>query len=334
MKIICYGVRSNERPYFEKLNKYHFDLKLTEEYLNKNNADLAQGCDAVLLRGNCLADRKNLEYFAKDCGIKYVFTRTVGFNHIDLKAAQDFNIQVARVPNYSPYSVAELAMTLGMQMFRHTNLATTNSAHNEFKALPEMFSREIHTSTVGIVGAGKIGVTEAKLYKGMGTKVLAYDPYPSEAAKQYVEFCSLSELLKNSDIVSLHMPYFPGKNDKFVNKDFLKQMKSSAVLVNTARGELVDTQAVIDAIKNNEIEGYAADVVADEKAIIGKDFDSVDSIPDHEIQELIKLYPKVILTPHIGSFTEPALEGMISISFENFHDSLTTGTNKNIISSK
>lgn len=331
MKILCYGVRSNERPYFEKLNKYNFDLKLTDEFLNENNANLAQGCDAVLLRGNCLANRNNLKYFSEDCGIKYVFTRSIGFNHIDLKAAKDYNIQVARVPNYSPYSVAELAMTLGMQLFRHTNLATTNSAKGDFEVVPELFSKEIHSSIVGIIGAGKIGLTEAKLYRGMGAKVLAYDPFPNKAAEEIVEFRDLDEVLANSDIVSIHIPYLPGKNENFVNVDFLKKMKKSAVLVNTARGEIVDTKAVINAVENGEIEGYAADVIVDEKDTMGKKFTSIDEIPDSEVRALVKLYPKVLLTPHIGSFTEPALEGMISISFDNFHKSFTTGSNPNII---
>lgn len=328
--IVCYGVRPIEEPYFKKLNKYDFDLKLVTEFLTDDNVDEAKGMDAVLIRGNCAASAKNLKIF-KRYGIKYVFTRSVGFNHIDLKAAKELGIQIARVPNYSPYAVAELAMTLGMQLFRHTNIATTDSMAGNFTVKPVLFSKEIHSSTVGIIGAGKIGSTEAKLYDGMGTHVVAYDPRPNGKAGEYVDFESLDDVLAESDIVSIHIPYIPGTNENFINADFLKKMKKSAILVNTARGEMADTKAIIDAVKNGEIAGYAADVVIDEKDIMGHQFDSVDDIPNADVRELAKLYPKVILTPHMGSFTEPALEDMISISFDNFHDTFTTGTNKNVL---
>lgn len=330
MKIVCYGVRPIEEPYFEKLNKDRFDLKLVADFLTDDNVAEAAGMDAVLIRGNCAATAKNLKKFA-DYGIKYVFTRSVGFNHIDLKAAGELGIQVARVPNYSPYAVAELALTLGMQMFRHTNIATTDSLKGDFTVKPSLFSREIHWSTVGIIGAGKIGITEAKLYRGMGARVLDFDPHPNPAVGKVVEFVSMADLLAQSDIVSIHVPYFPGKNDKMINATTFKQMKSSAIFVNTARGEIVDTRAVIAAINSGEIAGYAADVVIDEKQIMNHRFASLDDLPNEAVKELAKLYPKVILTPHMGSFTEPALEDMISISFANFAETIKTGTNKNVI---
>lgn len=331
MKIVCYGVRPIEEPYFKKLNKYDFDLKLVTEFLTDDNVDEAKGMDAVLIRGNCAASAKNLKIFAKDYGIKYVFTRSVGYNHIDLKAAKELGIQIARVPNYSPYAVAELAMTLGMQMFRHTNIATTDSSQGNFSVTPNLFSKEIHSSTIGIVGAGKIGTAEARLYKGMGTTVLAADSHPSERAAKYVDFKPLDDVLAASDIVSIHIPYFPGENENFIDADFLKKMKPSAILVNTARGEIVDHQALLSALENNEIAGYAADVTIDEKDIMGSKFGSVDAIPNETVRDLAKLYPKVLFTPHMGSFTEPALEDMISISFDNFHETFTHGTNKNVL---
>lgn len=331
MKIICYGVRPIEEPYFKKLNKYHFDLTLTPEFLTDDNAALAKGMDAVLIRGNCAANERNLKLFAS-FGIKYVFTRSVGFNHIDLHAAKKLDIQVARVPNYSPYAVAELAMTLGMQMFRHTNLAIDNTQQGNFNVEPALFSKEIHTSTVGIIGLGKIGYAEASLYHGMGTRVLAYDPHPYDQAREMVDFVSMDELLTQSDIVSLHVPYFPGKNENLINQDAFAKMKASAIFVNTARGELVNTADVKTAVESGQIAGYATDVVIDEKQVMNHQFDSVDAIPNAAVRGLVKLYPKVIVTPHMGSFTEPALEDMITISFQNFEESFTTGSNQNVIS--
>lgn len=330
MKIVCYGVRPIEEPYFHRLNQDNYELKLVPDFMNDENVAEAQGMDAVLIRGNCAATAENLAKIAS-YGIKYVFTRTVGFNHIDLTAAKELGIQIARVPNYSPYAVAELAMTLGMQMFRSTSAVVANTAHGDFRVQPGYFSKEIHSSTVGIVGAGKIGIAEAKLYHGMGAKVLAYDPFPNDRFKDIVEFVSLEELLAQSDIVSVHVPYFPGKNENMFNAESFKLMKNSAIFVNTARGELVDHQAVIDAIKQGEIAGYAADVFVAEKDIMGKEFASINELPNPQVQALAALYPKVLLTPHVGSFTEPALEDMISISFKNFADSFATGTNANVI---
>ena len=187
---------------------------------------------------------------------------------------------------------------------------------------------------MGIIGAGKIGLTEAKLYHGLGAHVLAFDPHPYEPAKQYVDFVSMVELLSRSDIVSIHVPYFPGQNDNMINADTFKQMKNSAIFVNTARGEIVDTRAVIDAINDQQIAGYATDVVIDEKQIMNKQFPSLDALPNEDVKEMAKLYPKVVITPHMGSFTEPALEDMISVSFDNFAESLKTGTNANVIEYK
>ncbi|MEH7392319.1 hypothetical protein [Bacillus sp. JJ1474] len=142
LKIACYGVRKNEVRYFNQLNKYGFELNLIEELLNHDNIDTAKGMDAVLLRGNCVADKQNMQKM-KEFGIKYVFTRTVGYNHIDLQAAADCDMHVARVPSYSPNAIAELALTLAMSLLRHTAYTTTRTANNDFTVDGVMFSKEI-----------------------------------------------------------------------------------------------------------------------------------------------------------------------------------------------
>lgn len=330
VKITSYGVRPIEQPYFDKLNKYDFDMTYVEELLTHDNVTAAQGADAVLVRGNCVVDRQNLEAFA-GWGIKYVFTRSVGFNHMDLQAAADLGIEMARVPGYSPYAVAELAFTLGMTLFCHVNLAISQTRQADFTISNAMFSKEIHTATVGIVGIGRLGYTEAKLYKALGAKVVAYDPYPSDAAKELAELVDLPTLLAQSDIVSIHVPYFPGKNEDLVNTDFIQQMKSGAVLINTARGELANVPAILKGLEDGHLSGYGTDVVADEVAIIGKRFASVNEVPNQGVQDLLRANPKVLITPHVGSYTEPALQDMIRISYDNFHDILTTGKTANAI---
>ncbi|MHC3387683.1 NAD(P)-dependent oxidoreductase [Lacticaseibacillus paracasei] len=333
MKIVCYGVRPIEEPYFRKLNKYHYDLKLVNAYLDHDNVTEAEGCDAVLVRANCACDEQNLKKF-KSYGINWVFTRTVGFNHYDLKAAKESDIKIARVPNYSPYAVANLAFTLGAALTRHVVAAVDAVHQGDFTVSPYYFSTEFNRLTVGIYGAGKIGAIEGKMWKSIGAKVLAYDPYPSDFARQYVKFVSEDDLLQSSDIVSVHVPYFPGKNDNLLNSDFLKKMKETAFLINTARGQLADTNAVAKAVEDNEIAGYGADVVIDETRINGHKFNSLAEVPNSSVQSLMKLYPKVLITPHMGSFTEPALEDMISISYDNFHEMQETGDVKNKVEYK
>ncbi len=327
-KIAVYGVRDNEVDYFKKLNQYQYELKLLPELLTHDNIDTAQGMDAVLLRANCVADAQNLQKL-HDWQIKYVFTRTVGFNHIDLQAAQDNGQIVARVPSYSPHAVADLAFTLGLTLQqRRVSWATHASHQKNFIVQPSEFTREIHDLKVGIIGTGRIGLTEAQNYHALGTKVIGYDVFQSEAAKKIVDFKSQEEVFQTADIVSLHVPYFPGKNDRFVNADLINLMKPQAVLVNTARAEIVDISAVVAALQNDRLSGFATDVLDHEADYFGK---KVDQIKDLNLQALIDLYPRVLITPHLGSYTEEALVDMIKISFDNFHEVLATGTCDNLV---
>ncbi|MCF3943756.1 2-hydroxyacid dehydrogenase [Oceanobacillus alkalisoli] len=330
IKVVCYGVRENEVAYFHKLNKYNFELTLIEDLLTHDNIETTRGMDAVLLRGNCIADRKNIAMM-NEYGVKYLFTRTVGFNHIDLQAAADYELDVARVPSYSPNAIAELALTLAMSLLRHTAYTTNRTADGNFMVNSVMFSKEIRNCKVGIIGTGKIGLTEAKLFKGLGAEVLGYDIYQSEEAKEVVTFKEMDELLQESDIVSIHVPYFPGKNDKMINDAFISKMKDGAILINTARGELQDNEAILRAIQSNKLEGFGTDVLPGEERIFFKNFNGEKEALDATVQELINLYPRVLITPHIGSNTDEALSNMIETSFENFNDMLTTGRTENAI---
>ena len=329
-KVVCYGVRPNEVEFFHKYNKYNYDLKLVEALTTHENITECEGADAVLLRGNCVADRQNLEKL-KGYGIKYVFTRTVGFNHIDLQAAADLGLIVARVPGYSPNAIAELSLTLGMMLLRHTAAATSATAAGDFVVSPTYFSKEIRNCTVGIIGTGRIGFTEAKMFKGLGAKVLGYDVYEYDACREVLDYVTLDELLAQSDIVSLHVPYFPGQNDKMANAEFFSKMKDGAIFLNTARGELQDNEAILAALKSGKLDGYGTDVFANETAFFFKKLGSAAEISDPTVRELVQMYPKVLVTPHIGSNTDEALANMIEYSMDNFNEILTTGTTKNLV---
>lgn len=329
-KVTCYGVRKNEVEFFHKLNKYGYELNLVENLMSKENVEEAKGSDAVIVRGVCAANAENLETLSS-YGIKYVFTRAAGINNIDLKTAEKLGIKVARVPGYSPNAIAELSLTLAMMLLRHTAYTVERTAKYDFRVTPTMFSKEIRNCKVGIIGVGKIGLTEAKLFKGLGAEVLGYDVYQSDEAKEIVKFVELDELLSESDIVSLHMPYIAGQNDKFVNTEFISKMKTGAILMNTARGELQSNEAVLDALRANKLGGYGTDVFDNESKLFFKNHENGDQIHDQVVRQIIDFYPKVLVTPHIGSNTDEALSNMIETSFDNLNEILTTGKCKNSV---
>ncbi len=323
-KIACYGVRSNEVEYFNKLNKYNYELTLIPDLLRHDNVETAKNHDAVLLRGNSIADQQNLDAF-HSYGIKYVFTRTVGFNHIDVEYARKLGIRMARVPSYSPTAIAELSVTLAMMLLRKTAYMTMKSAYRDFVIDDEMFTREIRNCTVGIIGLGKIGLAEAQLFRGLGAHIVGYDIFEAEKAKELVEFMDIDTLLAKSDIVSLHVPYIPGKNDKFVNADFINKMKDHAILVNTARGEIQSNEAILAALESKKLSGFATDVFSNEAEFFQRKFMPWQTVPDPVVQKLIEMFPRVLVTPHVGSNTEEALSNMVETSYDNFNDILTTG---------
>ena len=329
-KVTCYGVRKNEVEFFHKLNKYGYELNLVENLMSKENVEEAKGSDAVIVRGVCAANAENLETLSS-YGIKYVFTRAAGINNIDLKTAEKLGIKVARVPGYSPNAIAELSLTLAMMLLRHTAYTVERTAKYDFRVTPTMFSKEIRNCKVGIIGVGKIGLTEAKLFKGLGAEVLGYDVYQSDEAKEIVKFVELDELLSESDIVSLHMPYIAGQNDKFVNTEFISKMKTGAILINTARGELQSNEAVLDALRANKLGGYGTDVFDNESKLFFKNHEDGNQIHDQVVRQIIDFYPKVLVTPHIGSNTDEALSNMIETSFDNLNEILTTGKCKNSV---
>lgn len=327
-KIICFGVREYEKPYFEKLGKqYGYELVLRSEYLNNDCWELAKGYAIVMVRGNCVVDREHMKML-KDNGLKYYLTRTAGYNHVDVAACKEFGIETAFVPGYSPNAISELALTLSMMLLRNTAYACDQTHQGHFKVTNQMFSREIRGCTVGIMGCGRIGCTTASLFKGLGAKVIGYDVFQSDHAKQLVEFKDIDSFLSDADVIICHMAYFKGKNDNFIDADKIAHMKEHAILVNVARGEVMDTKAALDAVKNGHLDGLGLDVIDHEKTLFNKDFDP-ENMGDPIHQEIIDLYPKVLITPHIGSATDLALVDMIEVSLKNMDEYLATGKCKN-----
>ena len=273
-----------------------------------------------MVRGNCMADRQNLELLSKH-GLKYVLTRTVGFDHVDLEAVKELGLKSARVPGYSPNAISELALSLAMMLLRHTAYTVNRTKDKNFTIDSFMFSKEIRNCTVAVLGAGRIGLTTAKLFKGLGARVIAYDVFQNDAAKEIVEFMELDQVLAEADIISVHMPYIQGVNERMINDEFIAKMKDNAILVNTSRGEVQDTEAIIRAIESGKLGGFGTDVLENEYDVFFKDLTG-QALEDKTKEKLISLYPKVLVTPHIGSYTDEALTNMIEYSYENLREYL------------
>ncbi|MGL5050688.1 MAG: 2-hydroxyacid dehydrogenase [Fusobacteriaceae bacterium] len=326
MKLICFGVRKVEKDFFLKLNKFGYELTLVEELLNDKNIHLIENHEAVMLRANCPANKTNLEKI-KNFGVKYLLTRTVGYDHIDLNAAKELGFFMARVPRYSPNAVGELAITFAMNLVRKIAYTVGRTKDKNFLVDEYMFSPEIRNLTVGVVGTGKIGYTSAKLFHGLGAKVIAYDIFKNKEAEQIVDYVSLEELFKNSDIITLHCPYIKGDNDNLISKEAIATMKDGVIVINTARGELQDISAIIEGLESGKIGGFATDVFSNEKEFFFKDMSGKEL--DEKTEKLISMYPKVLVAPHIGSYTDEALTNMIEISYENLNDFINTGDCEN-----
>ncbi|QVK18188.1 lactate dehydrogenase [Mycoplasmatota bacterium] len=326
-KIVCFGVRDVEIEYFHKLNNFGYELELVSSGLNDQSVLKVENASAVMVRGNCQANRKNLEYLAKK-GVKIVLTRTVGFNHVDLEAAKELGMKVARVPSYSPNAISELAVTLAMMLLRHTAYTVKKTSERDFTVDAKMFSKEVRNCTVGVLGVGRIGYTTAKLFHGLGAKVLGFDVYQNEEAKKIVDFKSMDDVLAESDIISVHLPFFKDQNYHIINDDFLSKMKDGAILVNTARGQLQDNEAILKALKSGKLAGFGTDVFEGESSFFFKNLKGT-KVTDETVEELVQMYPKVLITPHIGSYTDQALTNMIEISYQNMNEFLTEGKSKN-----
>ena len=187
-QIACFGVRDYEIPYFEELGKkYDYDLVLFPQFLNTENYQDAYGYEVVMVRGNCVVNKEAMKDLYQH-GLRYYLTRTAGYNHVDIEACKELGIETAYVPGYSPNAISELALTLAMMLLRNTAYIVDYTHHGNFKVTNQMFSREVRGCRVGILGCGRIGLTSAQLFKGLGAEVVGYDVYQSDRAKEIFTF--------------------------------------------------------------------------------------------------------------------------------------------------
>ena len=290
--------------------------------LSAETASAANGARAVCIFVNDQADRPCLEALAA-LGVKLLALRCAGFNNVDLAAAKSLGLAVVRVPAYSPHAVAEHTVALLLTLNRKIHRAFNRVRALNF-SLSGLVGFDLHGKTIGIIGTGKIGRIAAQIFLGFGTEVLAYDPLPTLdwAATHGVRYVDLEALLAESDVVSLHLPLTP-QTHYLLNATTLARMKRGAHLINTSRGKLVDTTALIEALKSGQIGGVALDVYEEEEGIFFEDL-SGEVLQDDELSRLL-MFPNVLITAHQAFLTHEALSEIARVTTENLLRS-ETGT--------
>jgi len=290
------------------------EWRFMECRLSAETAAAAHGAQAVCTFVNDRVDRPCLEALAA-LGVKHVALRCAGFNSIDLAAARELGFSVTRVPAYSPYAVAEHAVALLLALNRKIPRAN-NRVHDLNFALNGLVGFDLHGKTAGIFGTGKIGRVAAQILRGFGMKVLAFDPYPSpEWAKEHgVEYTDPQTLARESAVISLHTPLTP-ETHHIINARTLELVKPGTILINVSRGALVDTKALIDALKSGRLGGVALDVYEEEEGVFFEDL-SGQILQDDELARLLT-FPNVLITAHQAFLTQEALAEIAHVTATN-----------------
>ncbi len=282
--------------------------------LSSETAATAAGASAVCVFVNDRLDRDCLERLA-DSGVRHIALRCAGFNNVDLAAAHDAGLMVTRVPAYSPYAVAEHTVALVLTLNRRIHRAFNRVRELNF-SLAGLVGFDLHGKTCGIVGTGKIGRIAAEIFRGFGMKVVAHDPFPSTdwAEAHGVTYATLPDVLAVSDIVSLHLPLSP-ETHHLIDATTVTLMKPGSMLVNTSRGKLIDTTAVIRGLKSGRLGGLAIDVYEEEEGVFFEDL-SGTVLQDDELARLLT-FPNVLITAHQAFLTREALGEIARVTVTN-----------------
>lgn len=314
MKLAIYSTKQYDRKYFEQVNlEYGFDIEFFDFLLTEKTAKTAKGYDGVCLFVNDIGNRVVLEEL-KNEGVKFIALRCAGFNNIDLDAAKELGMPVVRVPAYSPEAVAEHAIGMMMCLNRRIHRAYQRTRDANF-SLEGLTGFTMYGKTAGVIGTGKIGIAALRILKGFGLRLLAFDPYPSQAALDLgVEYVPLNTLFEQSDIISLHCPLTP-ENYHLIDSSAFAQMKNGVMIINTSRGGLIDSQAAIDALKHQKIGALGMDVYENERDLFFED-KSNDVIQDDVFRRLSACH-NVLFTGHQAFLTAEALTSIAQTTLEN-----------------
>jgi len=312
MKIAFFSTKIYDREFFDRYITTH-EIIYFEAPLNEQTVNLAAGCKAICVFVNDKITATVIKAL-KSIGVELIALRCAGFNNVDIVAAEADGITIVRVPEYSPYAVAEHAVALILTLNRKTHKAYNRVREGNF-SLDRLTGFDLHNKTIGVIGTGKIGQIFCRIMLGFGCKVLAFDVVANrqlEAAG--VEYLPLIDILGAADIISLHCP-LTEQTQHIINAQTIAMMKEGVMLINTSRGALVNTAAAIDGLKNRRIGYLGLDVYEQEETLFFNDL-SENIIDDEDIMRLLS-FPNVLITSHQGFFTEEALAEIARVTLRN-----------------
>ena len=327
MKILFYDTKSYDRESFEKLLPQYpqLELEFMETELSPRTARLAQDYDAICAFVNSDVETRTIEALHRS-NVRLILMRCAGFNNVDVDTAGRLGITIMRVPGYSPEAVAEHAMGLALTVNRHMHKAYVKVRENDF-SLNSLMGFNFYQKTAGIIGTGKIGAAMARICRGFGMRILAYDVYRNPSL-DFVEYVDLDALLKASDLVSLHCP-LTDATYHLINRNTIQEMKEGVILVNTSRGGLVKTEDLIEGIRARKFFGVGLDVYEEENRNVFED--RSDDIMEHSTTARLLSFPNVMITSHQGFFTDEALDAISSVTLQNAMDFLNGVENGNVV---
>jgi len=317
MKIAIFSTRSYEKPFIEKANMSEgHDISYYEVGLNQSTVGMAQGYEGICCFVNDKLSKPILEKL-KNLGIKLIALRCAGFNQVDVSAAKALKMPIVRVPAYSPYAVAEHTMGLILTLNRKLHRAYLRSIEHNF-SLDGLMGFDLHNKTVGIIGTGKIGAVFAKIIKGFGCNIIGYDVRQNpECLSEGLQYCSKEEVFANSDIISLHCPLTPDTYH-LINEESISLLKQDIMLINTSRGGLIDTKAVIQGLKDKKIGALAIDVYEEESDIFFENLS--DKIILDDVFTRLLTFPNVFVTGHQAFFTKEAMDNISKVTIKNISE--------------
>ncbi|XOV77904.1 MAG: 2-hydroxyacid dehydrogenase [Aestuariibacter sp.] len=308
IKVAMFSAKTYDQEFFAQYCSQHCQIDYFESSLNEQTVSLATGYDTVCVFVNddiTVAVIKNLH----ELKVSHIALRCAGFNNVDIEAAKSYGIRVSRVPAYSPEAVAEHTLALMLALGRKLHKAYNRVKEANF-SLTGLLGFTFHGKTAGIVGTGKIGSVLARILHGMGVKVLCFDPMPdNDLVSAGFEYCSFEQLIKQSDVISLHCP-LNNDTQHLISKNTIDNMKHGVMLINTSRGGLVDTKAIIAGLKTGQIGHLGLDVYEMESELFFQDL-SCEIVQDDVFQRLMT-FPNVLITGHQGFFTQEALQEIAS----------------------
>lgn len=321
MNVLLFNVNKDEEKYIIDCNKkFEFNIQLADFDFNTATYDKFNGFDAVWITTNCKVTKDKSKQLEK-AGIKYIVSRAAGTDHMNLTAMKEAGMKGANVPRYSPNAIAEHTVCLILMSIRKMKRELTMINQYDF-TLAGLKGRELRNMTVGVIGTGRIGAETIKILNGFGCKIIAYDLYKNEEIKNLVAYMDIDEVTSKSDVLILHCP-LTKENEKLIDSDSISKMKDGVVLINTARGGLIDYDALRNAIENGKISAAAFDVYEPETSYIRKKVNS-NEFENETLKQLMKK-ENVIYTAHMSFYTDTAIENMIMTTFENLYEYEKTG---------